>query len=148
MDRGKQGTKRSLLVEGGGVPVGLSVAANRNDFKLLEETLPSIPVARPKPTRAHPPLACLDKGYDYDEVRAILQVYGFIAHIRSRGEEAAAKRKQPDQKAHRWVVERTHSGFNRFRSILTRWARKERNYQGMLCFVCGFISYRAAGLFG
>ena len=61
MDRSKQGTKRSLLVEGGGVPIGLSVAgANRNDFKLLEATLQSIPVARPKPTKRHPQHACLD----------------------------------------------------------------------------------------
>ena len=37
---------------------------------------------------------------------------------------------------------------NRFRSILTRWCKKERNYLGMLYFVCGLISYRAAGLFG
>jgi putative transposase len=33
VDRSKRGTKRSLFVEGGGVPIGLSVAgANRNDF--------------------------------------------------------------------------------------------------------------------
>ena len=149
MDRSKAGTKRSLLVEGGGVPIGLSVAgANRNDFKLLAATLQSIPVARPKPTKARPQHACLDKGYDFDEVRAILHAYGFGAHIRSRGEEAAAKKRKRGQKARRWVVERTHSWFNRFRSILTRWCKKAANYQGMLCFVCGLTAYRAAGLFG
>jgi hypothetical protein len=31
---------------------------------------------------------CLDKGYDYDEVRDILREFGFTAHIRPRGEEA------------------------------------------------------------
>ncbi len=150
MDRAKQGTKRSLLVEGGGVPVGLSVAgANRNDFKLLEATIQSIPVRRPKPTKTRPQHACLDKGYDFDEARAVLQAYGFVAHIRSRGEEARAKRKKkPGEKARRWVVERTHSWFNRFRSILTRWSKKAANYQGMLCFVCGLIAYRAALFFG
>ena len=149
MDRSKRGTKRSLFVEGGGVPIGLSVAgANRNDFKLLEETIKSIPIRRPKPTKARPQHACLDKGYDYDEVRALLQAYGFVAHIRSRGEEAAAKKKKPGQKARRWVVERTHSWFNRFRSILTRWSKKAKNYQAMLYFVCGLITYRAALFFG
>jgi putative transposase len=40
VDRSKQGTKRSLLVESGGVPVGLFVAgANKNDFKLFGETI-------------------------------------------------------------------------------------------------------------
>jgi hypothetical protein len=32
-DRGKIGTKRSVLTDGGGVPIGLAVeGANRNDF--------------------------------------------------------------------------------------------------------------------
>ena len=79
VDRSKTGTKRSLLVEAGGVPVGLSVAgANRNDFKLLAETFQNIPVARPRPTKHRPQHVCLDKGYDYDEVRAVLQAYGFV----------------------------------------------------------------------
>ena len=149
MDRGKRGTKRSLCVEGGGVPVALSVAgANRNDFKLLEETLQSFAQQKPRPTKAKPQHMLLDKGYDYDEVRAILQAHGLIAHIRSRSEEKAAKKKKRGQKARRWVVERSHSWFNRFRSILTRWCKKERNYLGMLYFVCGLIAYRAALFFG
>ncbi len=40
MDRGKSGTKRSVLVEGAGIPVGLvTVGANVNDFKVLRETI-------------------------------------------------------------------------------------------------------------
>ena len=149
MDRAKRGTKRSLCVEGGGVPVALSVAgANRNDFKLLEETLQAFARKKPRPTKAKPQHMLLDKGYDYDEVRAILQAHGLIAHIRSRGEEKAAKKKKRGQKARRWVVERSHSWFNRFRSLLTRWCKKERNYLGMLHFVCGLIAYRAALFFG
>lgn len=39
-DRGKLGTKRSLLTDGCGLPLGLAVAgANVIDFKLLEQTL-------------------------------------------------------------------------------------------------------------
>ena len=147
MDRGKQGTKHSLLVEASGVPVGLAVAgANKNDCKLLAETLWSIPVERPVPTVANPQHLCLDKGYDYQEVRWIAEAFGLTAHIRSRGEEATEK--QAGQKARRWPVERTHSWMNRFRSVLTRWTKKERNYLAMLHFVCGLIAYRTAGLFG
>ena len=122
--------------------------ANRNDFKLLEETLQSFAQAKPTPTKTKPQHLLLDKGCDYEEARAILQAHGLIAHIRSRGEEAAAKKKQRGKKARRWVVERTHSWMNRFRSLLTRWSKKAKNYLGMLYFVCGLISYRAAGLFG
>ena len=40
MDRGKQGTKRSVMTEGHGIPVGVVVApANRHDSPLLEPTL-------------------------------------------------------------------------------------------------------------
>jgi hypothetical protein len=55
--------------------------ANRNDFKMTRETLESIPVERPEPTEASPQGLCLNKGYDYDEVREILVEFGFKAHI-------------------------------------------------------------------
>ena len=129
------------------MPVGLAVAgANKNDFKMFVETIWSIPVERPEPTAEAPQHLCLDKGYDYEQVRSLAEAFGFVAHIRSRGEETTEK--QGGQKARRWPVERTHSWMNRFRSLLTRWAKKERNYLAMLHFVCGLISYRAAGLFG
>lgn len=147
MDRAKQGTKRSLLTEASGVPVGLAVAgANKNDFKMFVETLWSIPVDRPKPTTEAVQHLCLDNGYDYEEVRWLAEAFGFVAHVRSRGQEAAEK--QAGQKARRWPVERAHSWFNRFRSLLTRWMKKAANYEAMLHFVCGLIAYRAAGLFG
>ena len=131
------------------MPVGWCVAgANRNDCKLFAETILSIPVDRPTPTPVQPQHLCLDKGYDFEEVRALAAAFGFTAHIRSRGEEAEAKQKQPGQKARRWVVERTHSWMNRFRSLLIRWAKKPANYLGLLHFAAGLISYRAAGLFG
>src|SRR6478752_3932729 len=54
-DRGKIGTKRSLLTEAAGVPVGLAVeGANRHDRKVAEATLESIPVDRPEPTEEAP----------------------------------------------------------------------------------------------
>ena len=89
-DRAKSGTKRSLLTDGAGVPIGLAVGgANVNDFRLLRETIASIPVDRPRPGAGAPQGMCLDKGYDYDEVRELLAEFGFTAHIRSRGEEGS-----------------------------------------------------------
>ena len=67
---------------------------------------------------------CLDKGYDYEEVRDSLQEFGFTAHIRARGEEAQALKRHAGVKARRWVVERTHSWMNRFRRVLIRWDKK------------------------
>jgi putative transposase len=56
-DRGKQGTKRSVLTEASGIPIGLAVAgANRYDLMLLPATLAGMPVPRPRPgpTRRRP----------------------------------------------------------------------------------------------
>ena len=109
-DRAKRGVKRSLLTEGHGVPVGLVIAgANRPDLKLVTETLESLVLKRPRPTKKRPQGMCLDKGYDYAEVRDTLKEFGFTAHIRARGEEAQALKRHAGARARRWVVERTHS---------------------------------------
>ena len=148
-DRGELGAKRSVLVEAKGIPVGLAVeGANRHDKKLAEATLESIPVDRPEPADDRPQGICLDKGYDYDDIREPVAEFGFTAHIRARGEEAKALREEAGFKARRWVVERTHSWMNRFRRVLIRWEKKVENYFGMLHFVCAWITYRAAGLLG
>jgi transposase len=60
-DRAKGGTKRSLLTEADGIPVGLAIAAaNRNDFKRFNDTVRSVPGPRPKRSRRRG--ICLDKG--------------------------------------------------------------------------------------
>jgi len=138
-----------VLTDGHGIPIGLATeGANRNDMKLVRETVESLIVDRPAPTEQHPQGMCLDKGYDYQEVRDTLQEFGFTAHIRSRGEEAKALKKEAGERARRWVVERTHSWMNCFRRILIRWEKKVENYAALLHFVCGLIAFRAAGLFG
>jgi len=135
-----------VLTEGAGIPIGIAIeGANRHDMKLVRATIESIPVARPKPTPQNPQGMCLDKGYDYDEIRALLKEFGFTAHIRARGEEAKAIKQEAGFKARRWVVERTHSWMNRFRGILIRWAKKAENYLGLLHLACGIITFRAAG---
>ncbi len=65
--------KRSLLTEGHGIPIGLVVdGANRHDMKLVRATLESLVVNPPEPSKNVPQGMCLDKGYDYADVRAIL----------------------------------------------------------------------------
>ncbi len=122
--------------------------ANRTDVKLARATLESIPIARPEPTSEDPQGLCLDKGYDFDEVRDLLVEFGYTAHLRKRGEETQTLTREAGYRARRWVVERTHSWMNRFRRILVRWEKKPDNYLGLLHLVCAFLTYRAAGLLG
>ena len=123
-------------------------ATRRHDKKLVEATLESIPVEPPEPTEEAPQGLCLDKGYGYDDTRELVAEFGFTAHVRARGEEAQAIKREAGFKARRWVVERTHSWMNRFRRVLIRWEKKGENYFGMLHFVWAWITYRMAGLLG
>ena len=69
--------------------MGLAVdGANRHDMKLLRATVDNLLADRPEPSPEQPQGMCLDKGYDFAEVRRTLEEFGFTAHIRSRGEEA------------------------------------------------------------
>jgi transposase len=148
-DRAKRGVKRNLLTDGAGVPLGVAVeGANRNDFKMARATLESVPIPRPAPTPEEPQGLCLDAGFDYPEVYALAEEFGYTAHIRPRGEEAQAIKREAGYKARRWVVERTHSWLNRFRRILIRWEKKPENYLAMLHLACALVTYRAAGLPG
>jgi len=72
--------------------------------------------------------------------------FGFTVHIRSRGEEAQALKREAGFRARRWVVERTHSWLHRFRRILTRWEKRADTYLAMLHLACGLIAWRAANL--
>ena len=95
------------------MPVGLAVeGANRNDMKLVAQTLESIPVPRPEATATQPQGMCLDKGYDYDEVRDILKEFGFTGHICARGEEAKAIKKRPStgESLSEWLADQDKMG--------------------------------------
>jgi hypothetical protein len=76
-ERGKSGVKWSVITEGHGVPLAVVIeGANQHDMKLARPTLAEIVVERPAPTEAKPQGMCLDKGYDYNEVRDILREFG------------------------------------------------------------------------
>jgi putative transposase len=80
-DRGKTGTKRSLLVNEQGLPLGLVVSgANTPDGKLLETTLLAIPIERPAPNKVEQHLS-LDKGYSGEPCAATAETLGYTLHV-------------------------------------------------------------------
>lgn len=80
-DRSKRGTKRSLLVDEHGVPLGLVVSeANTPDGQLLEATLTSGPVECPDPTET-PQHLSLDKAYSDAPSAAIAEAHGYVLHV-------------------------------------------------------------------
>ncbi len=137
------------MVETAGIPIGLATdGANRNDCKLAEPTIASIPVERPEPTDEEPQGVCLDKAYDHEFIRELLGDLDFTPHIRSRGEEARELREDKGERARRWVVERVHSWINRYRALLIRWSKKTINHDALLGFCFALITWQQAGATG
>lgn len=142
-DRGKNGSKRSVLAEAGGGPLAVVVApANVNDQKLLADTIGAIVVDRPDPERRDQRL-CLDKGYDNPTGHAVTAAKGYVPHIRRIGEEkldpkTGAKR----HPVRRWVVERTIAWLNKCRGILVRYEKKAENYLALIQLQCALLWYR------
>jgi putative transposase len=142
-DRGKNGTKRSLIVEADGGPLGVVVAgANVHDTKLLEQTVEAIVVERPEPTEKSRQHLCLDKGYDNPTGHAAAQEADYTPHIRRIGEEKLDKKGRKRHPARRWVVERTHAWLSKCRAILVRYAKKSSNYLGLIQLACRLLWYR------
>ena len=110
------------------MPLAVAVeGASRHDMKLAESALQAMLIERPQPTADKPRNLCLDKGYDFPQVRQLLEEWGHTAHICARGEESQAKRLIPGYRARWWVMGRTHSWLNRFRRLLIRWEKKVEN---------------------
>jgi putative transposase len=146
-DRGKQGTKRSQLCEGHGLPVAVVVAgANVHDTNLVAATLDAVVVARAS-AGAEPPAAaehlCLDAGYVGERTAEVVQQHGYIAHVRPRGEERLqAQSPDPLKKPRRWVVERLHSWLNRSRRLLVRWEKRADTYLAFLHLACALLCFQ------
>jgi transposase len=100
VDRRKQGLKRSVATDTGGIPLAAVPApANRRDDGLLAATLDALGVVDPLPQR---PTVHLDAGYDWTPCREVLAERGMVGQIATRGVRA------PIQVGRRWVIERTH----------------------------------------
>ena len=128
-------------MDGAGVPLSLVVSgANRHDVKLLEATLDGIVIVRPKATRRRRQNLCADKAYVGQPAAHAMRQRGYTPHVRQRGEEARACRR--GQRARRWVVERTHSWFNRFRKLLVRYEKTTANFLALLQCAAALICWR------
>ena len=80
-DRGKVGTKRSLLVDEQGVPLAIVVSgANTPDGRWLKATLEAVPIERPDPATTEQHL-CLDKGYSGEPYATVAEEAGYIVHV-------------------------------------------------------------------
>jgi transposase len=110
VDRGTSGTKRSVAVDGRGIPLGtLSAPANRHDSPLL---VPTLEIVRTSGLLVEGAGVHLDRGYDSKATRVRLLERGLIAEIPQKGRPA------PLNATKRWVVQRTNSWHNAHRKLV------------------------------
>lgn len=89
------------------------------------------------PARKRKQNLCLDAAYVGKE--ATVQECGFVPHIRSRGDEKKAKTRNPKYKARRWVVELSHSWFNRYLKLVPRREKTDRSYIALTSLAAAMI---------
>ena len=143
-DRGKQGTKRHLVVDAHGIPLAvLMSAANVPDSKMMLATVDAIEPIRAKTRgrpRRRPHKLHADKGYDYRHLRLALRKRRIIPRIARCGVEPKNRLGR-----YRWVVERTLSWLNRFRRLKIRYEHRADIHLAFLQLGCALISLRFLG---
>jgi len=125
----ERGTPLSLVVTG----------ANRHDVSQLEAVLDNLVVSPPEGTEQN---LCGDKGYTGEPAKQIIESHGYIPHVKERGEEINSKKNVPGYRPRRWVVELTHSWFNRFRKLLVRYEKRACSYEALIHLACAIICWR------
>ena len=117
-------------MDGRGVPLSLVVTgANCNDVTQLAALLqgrvvePSVDGSSPAPTQN----LCADAAYRGHSAETTMRENGYVPHVCSRYEEKLNQQKYPDYRPRSWVVEMSHSWFNRFRKLLVRYEKTLQN---------------------
>ena len=140
---GKNGRKRSLLVDARGIPLSLVASgANRHDSYLLGATLGAVVCPRPAAGNGQIETLCADAAYVGFPAQATSRLHHYQLNVKTRRQESEEKQNHPDHKARRWVVERTHSWLNRFRKLLVSFEKTEASYKALLCLAAALICWR------
>ncbi|MBI0539783.1 IS5 family transposase, partial [Roseomonas sp. KE2513] len=137
-DRGKPGTKRHLVTDARGTPLGLTLSgANRQDSMMLAPTLDAVPplrTGRRGRPRCRPGKLHADKAYDHRPCRWECRARGMAARIARRGIESSARLGR-----HCWVVERTHAWMNRYRRLPVRYERRADIHLAFATLACALV---------
>ncbi|TXN75913.1 IS5 family transposase [Methylobacterium sp. WL18] len=138
-DRGKPGTKRHLVVDARGTPLGVVLTgANTHNSTQLVATLDAIPPVRsgrPGRPRRRPGKLHADKAYDHRRCRRECRARGIMPRIARRGIESSQRLGR-----HRWVVERTLAWLARFRRLVIRYERRADIHLAFTTLACALVT--------
>lgn len=97
---------------------------------------------RPSAGAAAPQL-CVDGGYAAEKYQIAIREAGYLPHLR-KGLDAVTV-PDPAKKPRRWIVEVSHSWFNRFRKLLVRYEKTTSSYQALCHLAAAIIALRKVG---
>jgi IS5 family transposase len=123
--------KLEVVVDAGGLPLGLAAAAaNVCEQDLLMPALDDVPLDIPEGT---PVIA--DKGHDSDTLRDEVEDAGLvpvIPHRKNRSRPSRNDGRRLRRYRHRWLVERTNAWLHCYRGLANRWFHYPFMYVGMV----------------
>ena len=144
--RGK-GTKWMVLVDGGGLPLGVRLeSASPGEVTLAEATLGEVKVPRAKGRpRQKPKRVIADRAYDSDPLRERLKKRGLDLIVPYRS-NSKLRRHEDGRKLRRyrrrWIVERTNAWLGQFRRLLVRHEHLLATYRAFFYLACLWITLR------
>ena len=131
------------MVDGRGVPLSLVVtSANVNDHVALPNLLNNHAIVRPAPSLAEPQHLCLDAAFDNEATRWTLCREYYRPHIAPKSGRPDDAASHPGGQARRWVVERTHAWFDRFRRLVVNWEKTTESRYAFLCLASALMAFR------
>lgn len=88
---------------------------------------------------------CADAGYVGKDIKASMEAFGYVPHVKSRKTEAEAK-KVEGFKPRRWVVEACHSWMNNFRKLRVRYEKSRKSYLALCMLAAAIIALNKIGI--
>jgi putative transposase len=126
-------------VDGHGIPLSLIVTgANRHDVSQLSALLDGLVIQSPQEKNL---FLYADKGYSGKPAQAQIRSRGYTPRVTQK----IRGRCRPP-KNRRWVVEGTHSWFNRFRKLLVRYEKLVESYVALVCLAAAIICWGKVGI--
>lgn len=140
VDRGKPGSKHTLLVDRHGIPLAIrTVGANVSDHTQIVPIVLQFPRIGGTPGRPQelPDEVYGDRGYDGDDARVLLRWLGIEPKIAERNTEHGSGLGKI-----RWVVERTISWLKGLRRLRVRYDRLNAIQAGWTTLAAAVICFR------
>lgn len=144
--RGK-GTKWMVLVDGGGLPLGVRLeSASPGEATLAEATLAEVKVPRPKGRpRQKPERVIADRAYDSDPLRERLKKRGIeliVPYRKNNKQRRYHDGRKLRRYKRRWIIERTNAWLGQFRRLLVRHEHLLSTYRAFFYLACLWITLR------